>query len=199
MRKDRRLGGSPDQSPCLAPRCTPDKQVSQRQGAARGGSRTSGRPWCPLESVAFCFLPVLTPSQAFTICWMLLSLMKTGYGNHSCPGERRHWDASRWGYLLTNLRVSSFTFGLNRLVLAAYHGPCSRVKAAAPEALRERPAGRQRRTPPQGSVLAVGAAWGPVGAEDRPCGAWGQGRTPGRVRLADGRAASCSRARFLRA
>lgn len=121
--------------------------------------------------------------------------MKTGCGNLSCPGERGHWNASRWGYLLTNLRVSSFTFGLNRLVLAAYHGPYSRAGAVGTVVKAARPGGAHRATsreaeagpgrlagaggPPQGSVLTVGAAGrgqsGLVGAGRGRSGPGGQG------------------------
>lgn len=123
-------GGYLDESPCLPPRWTPDKQVSQSQRSAWGGSLDV---WTSLVLFRVCcvlsFLPAPMPSQCFTVSRMLLSLMKTGCRNLSCPGERGHWNASRWGDLLTSLRVSSLTFGFSRLVLATYHGPCSRAGA----------------------------------------------------------------------
>ena len=193
-------GRFPGPRPLPGPGVHPGRTGEPTTESRPGGSRTPGHPWCPLESVASCLLPVLTPSQAFTICWMLLSLMKTGFGNLACPGERRHWDASRWAYLLTNLRVSSFTFGLNRLVLAAYHGPCSRVKAAARRRSQsDQQGGRGGR--PLGALCWLwapcGGRWGPrTGPEGRGDGGgrWGARAAPEAGRW---QSSLVRRARFL--
>ena len=89
---------------------------------------------CRLESVesslSFSANPnVLSVSHLLSdISWLPLSLKKT-YQNLPCQGERGHWKPSRCGYLLTNIKVSSFTFGSNRLSLIAYHGPYSMAGA----------------------------------------------------------------------
>lgn len=102
-------------------------------------------------------------------------MMKTDGRSLSCPGERGHWNASRWGDLLTNLRVSSLTFGFSRLVLATYHGPYSRAGAVG-TVVKGRPSWRSSQSGlgtyqqgGRGRAWALGAGagrngpcWGPV-------------------------------------
>ena len=110
-----------------------DKQVSQAQ-KGNIGQEVWRHTSCRLESVesslSFSANPnVLSVSHLLSdISWLPLSLKKT-YQNLPCQGERGHWKPSRCGYLLTNIKVSSFTFGSNRLSLIAYHGPYSMAGA----------------------------------------------------------------------
>ena len=127
---------------------------------------------------ALSFPPALMPSQSFTISRMLLSLMKTNYRNLSCLGERSHWNASRWGELLTNLRVSSLTFGFSRLVLATYHGPYSRAGAVG-TVVKGRPSWRSSQSGL--GTYQQGGRGGP--------GHWGPGRS-GACAACGGRAGS---------
>ena len=60
-------GRFPGPRPLPGPGVHPGQTGEPTTESRPGGSRTPGRPWCPLESVASCLLPVLTPSQAFTI------------------------------------------------------------------------------------------------------------------------------------